>query len=110
MGASVAITAIFSGLFTTAVGMLGLGFCAAFIMITSQTVMQHETPKEMLGRVSSSMMSLMAVSQVASMLVAGPIAQKAGLHNLYYASAVLLAVVATVGLVQLGRRSPASVA
>ena len=56
--------------------MLALGFFAAFIMVTSQTLLQHETPQEMLGRVSSSLMSLMAVSQVLAMFVAGPVAQQ----------------------------------
>ena len=47
-------------MFTTAVGMLGLGFGAAFIMVTSQTLLQQETPKELLGRVTSALMSLLA--------------------------------------------------
>jgi DHA3 family macrolide efflux protein-like MFS transporter len=106
MGAAVAITAIFGEIFSAVAGMLALGFAAAFIMITSQTLMQHETPPEMLGRVSSTMMSLMAVSQVLAMLVGGPVAEWAGLRNLYYGSALLLAAVAGVGLWQLGRRIP----
>ena len=105
MAVAVAITAIFSEMISAVVGMLALGFCAAFIMITSQTLMQQETPQELLGRVSSSMMSVMAVSQVLSMFVAGPVAERAGLHNLYYASAVLLAAVSGVGLLQLRRRA-----
>jgi MFS family permease len=104
MGVAVALTAVFSGVVSTALGMLGLGFCAAFIMITSQTLMQHETPQEMLGRVSSSMMSVMAISQVLAMVFAGPVAEKAGLHKLYYGSAVMLVAVASVGLLWLRRR------
>ena len=66
--------------------------------------MQQETPQEMLGRVSSSMMSLMAVAQVLAMFFAGPVAQYAGLRNLYYGSAVMLVGVGGVGLIQLKRR------
>jgi predicted MFS family arabinose efflux permease len=105
MGVAVAVTAIFSEIVSAVVGMLALGICAAFIIITSQTLMQHETPAEMLGRVSSSMMSTMAVAQVLAMFVAGPVAQRAGLHNLYYGSAVMLAAVSGVGLLQLRRRA-----
>jgi predicted MFS family arabinose efflux permease len=105
MGLAVAVTAVFSEIVSTVLGMLGLGYCAAFIMITSQTLMQHETPQELLGRVSSSMMSVMAVSQVLAMFFAGPVAERAGLHNLYYGSAVMLAVVSGVGLLQLRRRT-----
>jgi hypothetical protein len=108
MGAAVGITAVFGTLFPTAAGMLALGFCAAFIMITSQTLLQHETPPEMLGRVSSSMMSVMAVSQVLSMFFAGPVAQYAGLRNLYYGSALALFAVGGTGLWQLGRRNAAA--
>ena len=45
-------------------GMLGLGFGAAFIMVPSQTLLQQETPHALLGRVMSSLMSLLAMSQV----------------------------------------------
>ncbi|MBZ5726938.1 MAG: MFS transporter [Acidobacteriia bacterium] len=91
MGAAVFVTAVFGRVASTAVGMLGLGFSAAFIMIPSQTLLQRETPHELLGRVSSSAMSLMAFSQVLAMFVAGPVAQKAGIRNLYFGSAAMLA-------------------
>jgi len=40
-------------------------------MIPSQTLLQQETPQGLMGRVSSSLMSLLAVSQVFAMFVAG---------------------------------------
>ena len=52
MGAAVFVTALFGMIWSTAAGMLGLGFFAAFVFVTSQTLMQQETPQEMLGRVS----------------------------------------------------------
>jgi MFS transporter, DHA3 family, macrolide efflux protein len=97
MGAAVFVTALFGRIWSTAAGMLGLGFFAAFIFVTSQTLMQQETPQEMLGRVSSSLMSLMAISQVLAMFVAGPVAQKAGIRNLYFGSAVMLLGICIVG-------------
>jgi Na+/melibiose symporter-like transporter len=63
--------------------------------------MQHETPREMLGRVSSSLMSLMAISQVLAMIVAGPVAQKAGIRNLYFGSAAMLLTIAVSGFLWL---------
>ncbi len=101
MGGAVFITAAFPGVGATAAGMLGIGFFAAFNMITSQTVLQHETPQEMLGRVSSSLMSLMAVSQVLAMFVAGPVAQQTGIVTLYFASAVMLVTVGGAGFLWL---------
>jgi MFS family permease len=91
MGAAVFVTALFGRIWSTAAGMLGLGFFAAFIFVTSQTLMQQETPQEMLGRVTSSLMSLMAVSQVLAMFVAGPVAQKAGIRNRHLPCGLALA-------------------
>jgi len=98
MGVAVFITALFGTVSTTAAGMVTLGFCAAFLMITSQTLLQQETPPEMLGRVSSSLMSLLAGAQVVAMLGAGPVAQVAGMRNLFFASAVMLLGIGVIGL------------
>jgi MFS transporter, DHA3 family, macrolide efflux protein len=97
MGVAVLVTALFGLIPTTALGMLLLGFGAAFIMVTSQTLIQQETPREMLGRVSSALMSMMAVSQAMAIFVAGPIAERVGLRNLYLGSAVILLGVGLVG-------------
>jgi predicted MFS family arabinose efflux permease len=97
MGAAVLITALFSRVSTTALGMLGLGFGAAFIMVPSQTLLQQETPHALLGRVISSLMSLLAMSQVLAMFVAGPVAQQLGIRKLYFGSAAMLGVIGAVG-------------
>lgn len=97
MGVAVLITALFGTVATTAIGMLGLGFFAAFIMITSQTLIQQETPGPMLGRVISSLMSMMAISQALAMFVAGPVAQRAGIRNLYFGSAAMLMTIGLFG-------------
>lgn len=108
MGIAVFVTAVFGLVISTAVGMLGLGFFAAFIMVTAQTLIQQETPHELLGRVSSSMMSLMAVSQVIAMFVAGPVAQSAGIRNLYFGSAAMLVGIVVFGLNKLRGTAPES--
>jgi len=105
MGVAVFVTALFGMVASTAAGMLGLGFFAAFIMITAQTLIQRETPHELLGRVSSSLMSLLALSQVLAMFVAGPVAQRAGIRNLYFGSAAMLVGIASFGAIRL--RKPA---
>jgi len=97
MGVAVLITALFGRVATTAIGMLGLGFGAAFIMVPSQTLLQQETPHALLGRVISSLMSLLAMSQVLAMFVAGPVAQQAGIRQLYLGSAALLGVIGVMG-------------
>jgi MFS family permease len=107
MGVAVLITAAFGTTGSTAVGMLGLGFCASPVFVTATTLIQQETPHELLGRVMSSMMSLVVGAQVASVLVAGPVAEKIGIPNLYYASAVLLAGIGVVGHFKLSKAGKA---
>ncbi|MGA2589064.1 MAG: MFS transporter [Bryobacteraceae bacterium] len=97
MGVAVFVTAVFGRIGTTAIGMLGLGFGAAFIMVPSQTLLQRETPHELLGRVMSSLMSVLAISQVLAMFVAGPVAQRAGIRNLYFGSAAMLVAIGVAG-------------
>jgi MFS transporter, DHA3 family, macrolide efflux protein len=101
MGVAVLITAAFGTIGSTALGMLGLGLAASAIFITATTLIQHETPHELLGRVMSCLMSLVAGSQVISMFVAGPVAEKVGIPNLYFGSAAMLAGIAAVGYFKL---------
>lgn len=103
MGIGVLATAVFRHMAGTVFGMFALGFCAALIFVTSQTLLQHETPPEMLGRIMSSMMSLMAIAQVIALIVAGPVAQAAGIRNLYYGSAAVLFAIAGSGYAKLRR-------
>jgi len=104
MGLAVLVMAALTTVISTAACMLALGFFAAFITIPSQTLIQKETPQALLGRVSSSLMSVMTISQVIAMLVAGPVAEAAGIRNLYYGSAAMLAIVVAVGAWQLRER------
>lgn len=108
MGFAVLVTALFGRVSTTAISMLTLGFSAAFIMIAASTLLQQETPPDLLGRVSASMMCIMAVAQVLAMFVAGPVAERAGIRNLYFGSAAMLVTIATVGLTTLRGQSGAS--
>jgi MFS transporter, DHA3 family, macrolide efflux protein len=101
MGVAVLITAAFGTIGSTASGMLGLGLAASAIFITATTLIQHETPHELLGRVMSCLMSLVAGSQVISMFVAGPVAEKVGIPNLYFGSAAMLGGIAAVGYFKL---------
>jgi DHA3 family macrolide efflux protein-like MFS transporter len=107
MGIAVLTTAAFGTMGSTAAGMLGLGLCASAIFITATTLIQHETPHELLGRVMSCLMSLVAGSQVISMFVAGPVAEKIGIPNLYYGSAAMLVGIGVVGYFKLPKAEKA---
>jgi hypothetical protein len=51
----------------------------------------------LLGRVSSTLMSLLAIAQVLALMGAGPVAQSAGGLNLYFLSAAALVGIGMVG-------------
>src|SRR5205085_9548406 len=107
MGIAVLVTAVFGTMGSTAAGMLGLGLCASAIFITATTLIQHETPHELLGRVMSCLMSLVSRSEVISMFVAGPVAEKIGIPNLYYGSAAMLVGIGVVGYFKLPKAEKA---
>jgi MFS family permease len=69
---------------------------------------QQETPHEMVGRVSSSFMSLIAVSQVLGLMLSGYLAQKLGIRPLFLACAGVLALLSAIGYLMLRGRSQAA--
>jgi DHA3 family macrolide efflux protein-like MFS transporter len=97
IGISIMLMAAFANIPITMVATLGIGFWVGFLIVPTQVLLQEETPKEMLGRVSSSLMSVMSISQVLAMSGAGPLAQTIGIRNLYYLSATLLLATAAFG-------------
>jgi MFS family permease len=97
MGAAVFVTAMFAAVAPAIAAMLAVGFFAAFVMVCAQTLIQQQTPQELLGRVSSTLMSLLSIAQVLALLGAGPVAESAGVLNLYFASAAALVAVGAVG-------------
>jgi DHA3 family macrolide efflux protein-like MFS transporter len=74
-----------------------MGFGIAFVWIPAQTMSQQETPPPMVGRVSSTFMSLIAFSQVFGLLLSGYLAQRLGIRAVFIACAGVLAVISTVG-------------
>jgi len=107
-GVCIAILALFSRNLTAVVGMLGIGFFIAFVFVPAQVLMQEHTPANMLGRVSGSMMSMMFSSQLIAILAAGALATSLGIRNVYFGSAALLFVIASLGYYYLSRKSTVS--
>src|SRR5579859_2405499 len=86
-----------------------IGFAIAFVIVPAQTLYQQETPHEMVGRVSSSFMSLISFAQVTGLLLSGYLAQRLGIRPLFLASAGALAVLAALGYLMM-RSRPAVIA
>ena len=97
IGVSIVWMAAFANVPVTVAATLGIGFWVGFLIVPTQVLLQEETPRDMLGRVSSSLMSVMSLSQVLAMSGAGPIAETIGIRNLYYLSAALLLGIAGFG-------------
>jgi MFS family permease len=106
IGISVVLMVAFRTIPTAGVGMFGVGVGAALIMIPSQTLIQAETPMEMVGRVSSSVWSLMSVAQVIGLVFSGSLAQRLGIVKLFYLSAAMLVIIAVIGFFRLQARTP----
>lgn len=83
--------------FVTMAACVGIGAAASFIIIPAGALMQMETPHEIRGRVSSSSMSLIALSQGIALLLAGDFASRVGIVPVYFASGAVLLVVALLG-------------
>jgi MFS family permease len=97
-GVSILLMSILPTVAASFAGMLGVGMGMAAVLIPSQTLLQQVTPPHMLGRVSSSLMSSLAMAQVVSMVISGSVAESIGIRNLYLASGVALVAIAAAGL------------
>ena len=75
----------------------GMGFGFAFVIVSAQTLMQQETPREMLGRVSSSFMSVFSCAQVFGLLLSGRLALWLSVRHVFQLCAVVLLLLTGVG-------------
>jgi len=80
------------------------GMGVSLVLVPAQTMSQQETPPEMVGRVSSTFMSLISVAQMLGLLVSGSLANRLGIRPMFLSCAVLLAVFAVGGWLWLRRR------
>lgn len=85
---------------------LVLGLAVSAVMIPSQTVVQEESPHEILGRVSSTVIALMTVSQIVGVSISGKIANWIGVRNLYQWIGVFLVVMGLMGYTYFKMSSP----
>ncbi|MBV9435746.1 MAG: MFS transporter [Acidobacteria bacterium] len=108
LGAATFVLALFKTALLAGVSMFGIGFAIAFIIVPTQTLMQQETPHDMLGRVSSSFMAVFSLSQLLGLVLSGTLADWIGVRRLFMASAVLLAILSAVGYLWLREDKPAA--
>jgi MFS family permease len=104
-GVSIAAIAWLADSVAALVGCVGIGVGASLLTIAAMTLMQGQVPPEMRGRVSSSSMSLISISQGIALLFAGDLASRFGIAPVFYGSALLLLIIAIAGTYRLRRIS-----
>jgi MFS family permease len=97
IGVSILVMSAVNRIPVAAVCSFFFGLAVAYVLIPAQALMQQDTPPQMLGRVSSTSISLMTVAQLLSFLVAGTVAGWIGIRNLYYLVALILGLTALMG-------------
>ncbi|HKV95188.1 MAG TPA: MFS transporter [Candidatus Angelobacter sp.] len=108
LGLGAALLGAFRNIPMAALSTFTMGFAIAFVWVPAQTMSQQETPHEMVGRVSSSFMSLIAVSQVLGLLLSGYLAQRLGIRPLFISCAGVLALLSAIGYLMLRGRPQAA--
>jgi len=106
LGLGAAMLGLFSHAWMAAASTFALGFAIAFVLVPAQTMTQQETPRDMVGRVSSSFMSLISLSQALGMVFSGYLASLLGLRPLFIACGVVLALLAGAGYMVVRDRNP----
>jgi MFS family permease len=78
-------------------GTFVLGFTFAGIIVPAQTLMQQETPHALLGRISSTVMSVVFFAQLLGLVLSGILAQVLGIRLVFLLCALLAWVLAGAG-------------
>lgn len=74
-----------------------MGFAFAAIIVPAQTLLQRETPHELMGRISSTVMSVVTFAQLLGLLVSGVASQLLSVRTVFFLSALLSALLAAGG-------------
>jgi DHA3 family macrolide efflux protein-like MFS transporter len=88
---------LFAAVWSTLLGDFVIGFAVAAIIIPSQTMIQQETPPALMGRVGSTVMSLIFTAQIGGLVLSGILAERIGVRHVFAVCGVLLAVLIVVG-------------
>jgi DHA3 family macrolide efflux protein-like MFS transporter len=74
-----------------------IGMAVAAIVVPSTTLMQQETPPELMGRVGSAFMSLVFTAQILGLALSGVLADHIGVRHVFALCAVLLVLLVVAG-------------
>lgn len=86
---------------SAAAGLFNIGLGGDIVLVSGLTMIQAQTPADMVGRVSGSLWSLMSIAQLPGLVLSGEIARRIGVANVFSATAAVLAVIAILGLIRM---------
>lgn len=87
-----------------------LGFAFAGVIVPAQTLLQRETPHALMGRISSTTMSVVFFAQLIGLVLSGALAQALGIRAVFFLCAVLAWVLTGAGKMLLGTERHAAAA
>jgi len=76
-----------------------IGFAFAAILVPAQTLIQRETPRDMLGRVGSTNASVIFLGQILGLVLSGVLAEALGVRMVFFLCAALSVALAGAGKV-----------
>jgi MFS transporter, DHA3 family, macrolide efflux protein len=98
VGVGVLVLSVLPYVPATMFAMFAVGFAFAAVMVPAQTLMQRETPHALMGRISSTVMSVVLFAQLLGLVLSGVLAQIMGVRAVF-----LLCAVIAWGLTAAGR-------
>lgn len=85
-----------------------IGFAFAGIIVPAQTLLQRETPHTLMGRISSTVMSVVFFAQLLGLVASGILAQLLGVRPVFFLCAALAGALAAASRVILRHPAPQS--
>ena len=97
IGAGVLLLGAVPHIAATLTATFTIGFAFAAIMVPAQTLIQRETPPDMLGRVGSTNASVIFLGQILGLAVSGVLAELVGVRTVFFLCAGLSVALAAGG-------------
>ena len=97
IGAGVLLLGAVPHIAATLAATFTIGFAFAAIMVPASTLIQRETPPDMLGRVGSTNASVVFLGQILGLAVSGVLAELVGVRTVFFLCAALSMALAVAG-------------
>jgi DHA3 family macrolide efflux protein-like MFS transporter len=97
IGLGALILGAFTWVPTAMLGTFTLGFTFAGVIVPAQTLMQRETPHALMGRISSTVMSVVFFGQLLGLVLSGVLAEIIGVRAVFFLCAALSVVLTGAG-------------